>query len=66
MELVVQERKTAKMFAVTDWAEEPHGTYCSSGDRPWWDDLLESWYDAITGEGLWVDRGDYRICAWGG
>jgi hypothetical protein len=33
----------ANVYVITDWIAE-----CPGGDRPWWDNMCDEWYDEIT------------------
>ena len=65
VEIKVQERRTAKTYVITDWPESAAGIGCPAGDREYWDDLVNAWYEGMTGEGEWVRMPDFTICASG-
>jgi len=39
--------REAQVYAITDWISE-----CPAGDRSWWDDMGDAWYDEITDCGV--------------
>lgn len=48
--------REAQLYAITTWNSD-----CSGGDRSWWDDMGNAWYDEITDDGFSIGS----WCWWG-
>lgn len=48
--------REAHMYAITHWIDE-----CPAGDRAYWDDMCDAWYDEITDCGFTL----FGWCLWG-
>jgi hypothetical protein len=47
-------QREAKVFAITDWGSE-----CSGGDRKYWDDFADRWYNEMSSHGVFFKDGRF-------
>jgi hypothetical protein len=52
---VVAEHLEAKAYIITDWIAE-----CSANDIPYWDDMIDYWYDEIDDHG-WYSKDGFIV-----